>query len=503
MLQPSTRSVNQVSNEEISSRIERAAHSLSLDTQWKILKAWLILTDLLMIGLAFFIAYQFRFGFRLAIFQMDGLSSYQYYQGLALALIPIWILIFALNGLYKRHTLLGGTREYSLVFRACSMGILAIVLASFLIPEFILSRGWLLLAWILAFVLDSIGRYIARRIAYYVRRHGYLLSPAVVIGANREGVALAEQLSSWQTSGLHLIGFVDDKLKAGTFVTDKLKCLGPTRSLDLLISRHQIGELIISNSGLSRDEMIGLFRHYGFRDGVNLRLSSGLFELITTGMDVKEFAYVPLVRIRKSRLSGVDHMLKLLFDYFITIPGLISISPLLVMIGLAVKLESKGPVIYRRRVMGVSGKEFFAYKFRTMHMNGDEILDAYPDLKKKLEEDQKLKEDPRITRIGQILRKTSLDELPQLFNVLKREMSLVGPRIISPAEMVKYGDWGMNLLTTPPGITGLWQVSGRSDLSYDKRVQLDMFYIRNWNIWFDFQILWQTIPAVVKGRGAY
>jgi lipopolysaccharide/colanic/teichoic acid biosynthesis glycosyltransferase len=195
--------------------------------------------------------------------------------------------------------------------------------------------------------------------------------------------------------------------------------------------------------------------------------------------------------------------MKLLLDYFITIPGLIVISPLLLIISLAVKLDSRGPVIHRRRVMGINGREFYAYKFRTMHVNGDEILDQHPDLQQDLASNYKLRVDPRITGMGHFLRKASLDELPQLFNVLKREMSLVGPRIISPAEMVEYGDWGLNLLTTPPGITGLWQVSGRSDLSYTERVRLDMYYIRNWNIWFDFQILWQTIPAVIKGRGAY
>lgn len=153
--------------------------------------------------------------------------------------------------------------------------------------------------------------------------------------------------------------------------------------------------------------------------------------------------------------------------------------------------------------MGINGIEFEAYKFRTMHVNGDEILVKHPDLLRKLVQDYKIREDPRITPMGRRLRKASLDELPQLFNVVKRDMSLVGPRIIAPVEMEKYGDWGLNLLTVLPGITGLWQVSGRSDLSYEERVRLDMHYIRNWTIWSDLQILWQTIPAVIKGRGAY
>jgi lipopolysaccharide/colanic/teichoic acid biosynthesis glycosyltransferase len=153
--------------------------------------------------------------------------------------------------------------------------------------------------------------------------------------------------------------------------------------------------------------------------------------------------------------------------------------------------------------MGLNGKQFDALKFRTMVLNGDKVLEQYPELKAELAQTHKLKRDPRITRVGYLLRKFSVDELPQLINVLKREMSLVGPRMISPQEVAMYRQFDMNLLTVMPGITGLWQVSGRSDISYDERVRLDMYYIRNWTIWLDLQLLFQTIPAVLKSRGAY
>jgi lipopolysaccharide/colanic/teichoic acid biosynthesis glycosyltransferase len=138
-----------------------------------------------------------------------------------------------------------------------------------------------------------------------------------------------------------------------------------------------------------------------------------------------------------------------------------------------------------------------------MVVNGDAVLDKHPELKEELARNHKLKRDPRITRVGSFLRKFSLDEIPQLFNVLKREMSLVGPRMISPEEVSMYKQFDMNLLTVLPGITGVWQVSGRSDISYEERVRLDMYYIRNWSIWLDLQLLFQTLPAVLKGRGAY
>ncbi|HRA21513.1 MAG TPA: sugar transferase, partial [Anaerolineae bacterium] len=154
-------------------------------------------------------------------------------------------------------------------------------------------------------------------------------------------------------------------------------------------------------------------------------------------------------------------------------------------------------------VLGLGGKPFDAFKFRSMRVDGDAILAGQPELRAELAREQKLKEDPRVTRAGRFLRRSSLDELPQVFNVLRGEMSIVGPRMISPEEHERYGQWDLNLLTVKPGITGLWQVSGRSDLSYDERVRLDMNYIRNWTIWQDLQILLQTLPAVLLRRGAY
>jgi lipopolysaccharide/colanic/teichoic acid biosynthesis glycosyltransferase len=178
--------------------------------------------------------------------------------------------------------------------------------------------------------------------------------------------------------------------------------------------------------------------------------------------------------------------------------------PIFALIAGLIKIDSPGSVFYRRRVMGIGGKEFDALKFRTMYVNGDEILAEYPELVAELQTTRKLKDDPRITRMGRLLRATSLDELPQLINVLLGDMSLVGPRMISPEERIEYGQMQLNLFTVKPGLTGLWQVSGRSDLSYSDRVQLDMHYIRNYSIWLDIQILvFQTLPAVLRRKGAY
>jgi len=208
-------------------------------------------------------------------------------------------------------------------------------------------------------------------------------------------------------------------------------------------------------------------------------------------------------RTKRFARNTADEILKVSMDYVITLAGVVLLSPLLIVLALIVKLDSPGPVIYRRRVMGRGGAQFDAFKFRTMLVNGDEILAAHPDLKAKWERDQKLENDPRITRSGNWMRKLSLDELPQLFNVLLGQMSLVGPRMFAPVEVVRYGDAVDEILSVKPGITGLWQVSGRSNLSYEDRARLDLEYARTRTVWMDLRLLLLTVPAVLQKRGAF
>ncbi len=487
-----------------SEKFVQAVKTVPRQWQWRLFSIALIVSDFLMVGLGFRTAYFIRFELSIDIFRLDVIPNIAFYQNMVFVLIPVWLLIFALMGLYNRQYLLGGTQEYSLVFNATTAGMIILMAAGFLYPSFIFARGWLVLAWAFALFFTILARFIFRRMIYLLRKQGYFVSLAVIVGANNEGISLAEQLMRWSTSGLHIVGFIDKKLPAGTTVHNNLKVLGPVEKITEIVSQFHIEEMILASSAISsRDSMVDLFMQYGVNSGVTVRMSSGLYEIMTTGLTVKEFAYVPLVGINPVRLRGGDRLLKNILDYSIAIPSLIVLSPFLLLIAIAIKLDSPGPIIHRRQVMGVNGKKFHAFKFRSMHANGDEILENYPELKKELATNHKLKEDPRITKVGHFIRKWSLDELPQLFNVLFFQMSIVGPRMISPEETEKYTKWELNLLTVRPGITGLWQVNGRSDVSYDERVRLDMYYIRNWSIWFDLQLLIQTIPAVLRKRGAY
>lgn len=491
-------------NTPLGNKVQRATHNIAVKTQWSFYRLVLLISDTIMLGIAFRLAYTLRFNMNIGVFQQDGVPSLSFYQSIVMLLIPTWLVIFALGGLYNRKNLLGGTREYARLFNATAIGAFLVIAVGFLLPDFVFARGWLLVSWGLAFLLAAISRFLLRRVVYALRAEGYFLSQAVIVGANDEGLSLAEQLMSWKTSGFHLLGFIDKKVPAGERITGHLHCLGSLDNLDYIVNRYGVEEIILASSAFSsRDGLLEIFKNYGVASGISVRMSSGLYEIITTGLTVNEFAYVPLVEVNQVRLSGIDQILKLILDYSLTIPGLILISPLLLALAIAIKLDSPGPIIHRRRVMGINGRQFDAFKFRTMHVNGDEILAAHPELQEELARNYKLKDDPRVTRIGRFIRKLSLDELTQVVNVLRGEMSLVGPRMISPEEILEYDRWDINLLTVRPGITGLWQVSGRSDVTYDQRVRLDMHYIRNWTIWLDIQLLLQTIPAVLNKRGAY
>jgi exopolysaccharide biosynthesis polyprenyl glycosylphosphotransferase len=374
---------------------------------------------------------------------------------------------------------------------------------SFLFPGWLIARGWLLLSWLLVTALVEISRFVVRRFVYRMRVRGHFMTATIIVGADEEGQAIAAQIADSPTTGVWLAGFVDDNLPKGTEVLPGLRVLGPTNAVRALVRNLGVHELVVSSTALSRDKLLELFRTFGSSDDVNVRLSSGLFEIMTTGLCVKEIGHVPLLSLNKMRLTGTEVAMKKVLDYVGATFGLILLMPLFVVLAITIKRSSPGPVFYRRRVVGAGGKEFGAFKFRTMVTNADQVLEQHPELKAEFEKNFKLKDDPRVTRIGHILRKTSLDELPQLFNVLRGEMSLVGPRMITAEEVAKYGKWRMNLLTVKPGITGLWQVSGRSDVDYDGRVRLDMHYIRNYTVWLDLRVLFQTVPAVLRKEGAY
>jgi exopolysaccharide biosynthesis polyprenyl glycosylphosphotransferase len=473
----------------------------SLAAQRGVLRGWLLVTDAIALGAAFLAAYWVRFDLQVTL-APEVMPPMPLYQILAAGLTPLSILVFAGFRLYDPDRLLGGVSEYSRIFSACSTSTMIVVVATFLQPAFVVSRIWVLSAWLFCFLLVATNRFICRRLVYPLRTRGYFLAPAVIVGTNEEAATLAADLSDWRSSGVRITGFISTE--PGYTSHAGLPVLGTIDDIRPIVAEHEIEDLIVAITAIQRKELLTLCEAVNPLPGVHLRLSSGVYELLTTGLTVRTTGNVPLISLNKVRLEPGEAGIKMALEYSLTVLGLLLIWPILLGITILIKLDSPGPVLHRRRVLGVSGRGFDAFKFRTMRVDGDELLRSHPELEAELRTNHKLRDDPRITRVGKWLRKYSLDELPQLFNVLLGQMGLVGPRMISPEEVKKYGRHRLDLLTVKPGITGLWQVSGRSNLSYEERVSLDMYYIRNHSMWLDLQILFvQTFPAVVFGRGAY
>ncbi len=469
-----------------------------LSTRWAV--APLFALDVFSIAFSMFAAYQLRFH----VMDYQAPVSSVFYVHLAWIAIPLWLLVFASYRLYHLDHLFSGMREYANVVNACTIGLVSLIIYSFLnrYTEHDISRGWLVLLWFFAIISMSLTRLAYRQLIYHLREQGLFVRRALVVGANEEGRAVVAQLRATPAAGVEVVGFVEPSLCQGMRV-EGLPVLSGLHRLDSLIQSLEVEELIVIPTALRREELLDIYRDWGTDNRIRISLSSGLYELFTTSARIREVGFIPMMSLDRTRITGVNAFLKSAMDYVGTFVGVVLLSPVFLLISFLIRRDSPGPAIHRRRVVGLHGQRFDAFKFRTMIPDADTFMDAHPELKKEWELTGKIQDDPRITRMGRLLRRLSLDELPQLFNVLKGQMSLVGPRMITPGELKHFRRWRHNLLTVKPGMTGLWQVSGRSDLSYEDRVRMDMQYIRNYTVWQDLKLLFGTVWTVLKGQGAY
>ncbi|MEO0354958.1 MAG: undecaprenyl-phosphate galactose phosphotransferase WbaP [Cyanobacteria bacterium P01_A01_bin.3] len=364
------------------------------------------------------------------------------------------------------------------------------------------SRGVFLMAWLLTLVLVPLTRGLVRQICAPQPWWGY---PVLVLGAGKTGSMVIETLKARPEIGLKPVAILDDDpSKRGSL--KGVPVIGPVSKAPELARRLNLTYAIVAMPGVSSARVVGILEKYGqlFR---HILLIPNLFGFSTLWVMARDMGGVLGLEVRQQLLLPGPQLVKVCLTFFLTIVGGLMVLPLILLCGIAIKLDSRGPIFYGHTRIGKGGKLFKAWKFRSMYADGDRILEAYleqyPEVREEWERDRKLKHDPRITRIGKWLRRTSLDELPQLWNVLLGEMSLVGPRPIIDEEVSLYGDKFDLYLKVLPGITGLWQVSGRSDTTYEERVELDEYYVRNWSVWLDIYILTKTIWVAIRAKGAY
>jgi len=318
----------------------------------------------------------------------------------------------------------------------------------------------------------------------------------LIVGAGATGRLLERKISTHPEYGLELIGFVDDEVGADV--------LGTTSELTELVDRLHIDWIVLAFSEAPHEKTLELVREVR-RPDVHLSIVPNFYELFASNAAIEDIEGVPVVSLPSMHFSRTVRFLKRTFDIVASGAGLLVISPILAAAAVAIKLDSRGPVFFRQARQGRGGREFRIVKFRTMVADAEAQRLAMAHLNQMEGGGPlfKMADDPRITRVGAFLRKWSIDELPQLWNVLRGEMSLVGPRPFVVHESEQITGWASRRLETTPGITGLWQVLGRNDIPFEEMVKLDYVYVTNWSLWWDIKILVQTLPTVLKRQGAY
>jgi exopolysaccharide biosynthesis polyprenyl glycosylphosphotransferase len=468
----------------------------------------LFLLDAAMINVAVVSAYLLRYvvlrGVALTTpFVAEPLSTF---QGLEVVVTLGILLMFVLRRLYRLRATGTWFKQFWTIAGATTMAFAVFSAYSYIFrsTDLFLSQTRAIVAftWVAIIVAVSGARLVVSVALGALYKRGIGLTNLLVVGSGRLGKLMMQQIAASPYLGYNVCGFIHD-MDGAPSDFGRFKVLGTMRDLDMVIRSSRIADVIIALPSHQHEQIMRTVRICE-RAGADFKLVPDLYELSLSRIDVDAVEGIPLIGLRRSLTNTWQYRVKRIIDVFGAAAALILTAPVWALIALSIKLDSPGPVLLRQTRLGYRGQPFECFKFRSMHVNADQLLER---LRGQLPEDErgkfKLKHDPRRTRVGRLIRRMSLDELPQILNVLAGEMSLVGPRPPLPSEYERYEDWERARLEMPPGITGLWQVRGRSDIDFDEMVLMDLYYIENWRLRLDLQILLQTIPAVLSRRGAY
>lgn len=465
----------------------------------------LLAADVVALLASTFLATWLRFGELEAGASIENISANVTYWEISLLVSALWLLMLANERLYDLERLTWGAGEFSRVVRALGLGVVVFILITYALKTPGLSRAWTLLAFAFATVFVTLGRLLVRTWLQRARAKGRMHRRTLIVGSNDEGERIIRRLLDAPEQGLTPVGCLAsskaDELGLD-YCSDIVPHLGVARDVAEIVLDNEIDTVIIAGSAFDHEVISRIINELRGID-VSIHVSSGLFDVLTSRVLVRDIAGIPLMTVKGVSLSPANLRTKRVFDIAVSAFVLFVGIPLWLVLILAIKLDSRGPILYRQRRIGQDGTEFGMFKFRSMYPDADERL---KELEKQNEATGplfKMKDDPRVTRVGKWMRKFSLDEFPQLLNVLRGEMSLVGPRPPLPRETVQYTEHHWRRMEVPPGITGLWQVSGRSALTFDEMIRLDLYYIENWSVGFDIALLLRTVPAALFARGAY
>jgi exopolysaccharide biosynthesis polyprenyl glycosylphosphotransferase len=463
--------------------------------------AYTVALDVLLANLAFVLGYMVRYQLQLFRPVLDANEApYAAYVPFQVLHTLLMLLFLALNGVYQTRR--GGSwfDELYRIINATTTAVIILVAATFIFQPLVYSRLLLMEAGVITILLLSGARLVRRGLEANLRRRGLGMDRVLIIGAGETGRAVMRNLVALPELGYQVVGFVDDDISKGDL--GRFRALGTLDGLGSVLKTERVDEVIITISWTHHRTIMGLVRLCE-SFGVRARVVPDMFQLSLTRVDFDDIGGIPLMGLKEARIPRTGRLIKRALDFILALLGLVLSAPLGLLVALAIRLDSPGPVIFKQKRVGEHGQTFFFYKFRSMRIGAEEEQDLLRSRNEASGPLFKMKDDPRLTRLGPLLRRRSLDEIPQLWNVLRGDMSLVGPRPGLPAEVAQYQPWHRQRLEVPPGITGLWQVSGRSDLSFDEMCLLDIYYIENWSLGLDLKIMLRTIPRVLFGEGAY
>ncbi|MEN8098175.1 MAG: sugar transferase [Chloroflexota bacterium] len=463
----------------------------------------LFISDVVLINLAFAASYYLRY--ELELFRtVDPVNyvPYSAYWGLQLGYNLVLILILRLEGAWRLrrgasfldevYTIINGTTT--------SMAIVLVVIFGFRPLAF--SRLLLLYVSVLTVVLLSISRLTFRSLRSAQRRRGVGVDRTLIVGGGEVARAVLRTLVALPDLGYRVVGYVLPDTGEEQEPLGRFPNLGTLDRIPEILEEHQINEVIITLPSSQRRRIQRILQQCRAR-GARGRIVPDFFQLSLQRVDVDNLGGIPLMGFARQALGRWPRLLKRTTDIVSAIVSLTLASPIMLLVAIAIRIESKGPVVFRQERLGQDANPFQVLKFRSMRLGAEKELSELRDINEVDGPIFKIKDDPRLTSVGRIIRRTSLDELPQFINVLRGEMSLVGPRPPLASEVEEYVDWQRKRLDVKPGLTGLWQVSGRSDLTFDEMCLLDIYYIENWSLWLDLHIILRTIPSILFARGAY
>ena len=468
-------------------------------------KILLFVSDLVVINLSFCFALwlQYRSGIYFPVAQFP----FSYLPMFAIASL-ILVLFFQLHGLYKYQLIENPYNQFIAIAKSTVKAYLVFIVLIFLLKhQLVIQRVTLLLSFVtlgLGLVLYRI--ILVPKVYRYLKSTGRVKKHIIIVGAGERGRKLAKTINEREDSYFRVIGFVDDKSQFHVRSFHGIPVLGPISSIQALAQNHHPDALLVAINSVSHNRLLEIIDHCKQAD-CPVHVVSDLYQVIPNRLQVEQFDGIPTFQLKLPRSYLLYNLLKRTFDVVGSFVLLVALLPLFAILAVVIKLTSRGPVFYKTTVIGRDGKPFVWYKFRSMYVNTDDrhhrrfVRDLITGRRK--EGNNKITRDPRVTPVGRIIRRFSIDELPQLFNVLKGDMSLIGPRPCLPFEYELMKEWHRRRFQITPGMTGLWQVCGRSEVAYDDMVVMDLYYIENRSFWLDFEILLKTVPVVLTGRGGY